>query len=58
MFHILHKIFVNGLVSQGYEAKHQKSNSFKEIFWNSVEMINTDIDRGRARNWDGLIKPI
>ena len=42
---------------QGHEAKHQKSSSFKEIFWNSVEMINTDIDRGRTKNLDGSIKP-
>ena len=45
-------------MSQGYKAKHQKSNSFEEIFWNTVEMINIDIDRGGAKNLDGLIKPI
>ena len=53
-----HKTVVNRLMPQGYETKHQKSSSFKEIFWNSVEMINTDIDRGGAKNLDGLIKPI
>ena len=42
-------------MSQGYEAKHQKSSSFKEIFWISVKTINTDIDRGGAKKLDGLI---